>query len=347
MSIFLYKLLYLGGKINITMEARTLISFMRGIIDYAGMYPPANLNLVDAFRKYCSYLVSQDEWMVSRFVCSLNSFEEIFKKDSATLKMVEGFDFGRWISFSILLNQEPKVKDFLVSFRKDLEKVSRISEAYPGKVVADTFEFKLPTELNGKFGTHAMKKMLGEINDILTVSGLFRSRVFIEPPVDDKFKTVFRKLAESSADSNHKGSRAGFKLRTGGVTQESFPSVEQIASALDTCKENRIPFKATAGLHHPVRHMNENSGLKMHGFFNVFGAGILHYANSLSENELKSIIMDENGAAFSFTNDMFSWNDIPADKGMVEKARNEFVISFGSCSFDEPREDLNSMGYEF
>ncbi|MDD5363599.1 MAG: hypothetical protein PHN88_15865 [Ignavibacteria bacterium] len=320
---------------------------MRGIIDYAGMYPPANLNLADAFRNYCNYLVSQDEWMISRFVCSLNSFENIFKGGSAALKMVEDFDFGRWISFSILLNQEPKVKDFLISFRKDLEKVKKISEEYPGKVVADTFEFKLPAELNGKFGTHAVKKMLEEINDVLTWSGLLGARIFVEPPIDNNYNSVFRKLAEASADSNHKGSRAGLKLRTGGITQESFPSVEQIASALDACKQNKIPFKATAGLHHPVRHQNENAGLKMHGFFNVFGAGILHFANSLSENELRNIVMDENGSAFGFTNDIFSWNDITADKTMVEKARNEFVISFGSCSFDEPREDLNKMGYEF
>jgi hypothetical protein len=329
------------------MEARALISFMRGIIDYAGMYPPANLNLADAFRNYCNYLVSQDEWMMSRFICNIKSFEDIFRKDSDILKMVENFSSERWLSFSILINQEPKVKEFLTSFRKDLESVRKISEMYSGEIVADTFEFKLPSELYGKFGNHAEKKLLEDINDILNGSGLLRARVFVEPPVDDNYKSVFKKLAEASAESNHKGSRAGFKLRTGGVNQENFPSVEQIAYALDACKQNKIPFKATAGLHHPVRHMNENAGLKMHGFFNVFGAGILHYANSLSENELKSIVMDEKGASFSFTNDMFSWNDISADNGMVEKARNEFVISFGSCSFDEPREDLNNMGFEF
>src|SRR5712692_2981712 len=43
------------------------------------------------------------------------------------------------------------------------------------------------------------------------------------------------------------------KLRTGGVKPEMIPAVGDVAAFIAACAERRLAFKATAGLHHPVR----------------------------------------------------------------------------------------------
>ena len=65
------------------------------------------------------------------------------------------------------------------------------------------------------------------------------------------------------------------KIRTGGLTADAFPSTAQIIRFTRTCLAANVPFKATAGLHHPIRCFkpltyapDAPSGM-MHGFLNV------------------------------------------------------------------------------
>ncbi len=329
------------------MEANVFREFFGGIIDYAGMFPPAELTLSKAFRNYIGYLESEDKWMMSKFVCSVKSFLEIFGKNSESGKLVHNYHGSRWIDFSLLSSGGNTPKDFKNSLEKECREIKKIIEEHTEKISVDAFEVKIQPDLVGSFGNHALKKLLGETDDIINSNGLTGIRVYIEPPVGDKYKTIFSKSAEAAAESCHHGGRVGFKLRTGGVTADAFPTIEQVAYALNVCFENRIQFKATAGLHHPVRHYNRSVNTKMHGFLNVFGAGILRHANTLSLNELEDIISDETSTSFIFSDDTFYWNDIPADITKTVKARAEFVKSFGSCSFDEPRDDLKKLGLWF
>ncbi len=68
------------------------------------------------------------------------------------------------------------------------------------------------------------------------------------------------------------------KLRAGGVVEEAFPAVEQIAGFIARCAELGVPFKATAGLHHPLRCIRpltyepHSREAPMHGFLNLFTA---------------------------------------------------------------------------
>ncbi|MCE1165267.1 MAG: hypothetical protein LWX07_07685 [Bacteroidetes bacterium] len=329
------------------MEANVFREFFGGIVDYAGMFPPAGLTLTKAFRNYIAYLESEDEWMLSKFVCSVKSFLEIFEKKGEPGKYLQDYSGTRWVDFSLLSSGGANPKDFKTGFEKECAQIRKILDAHTEKISVDTLEVKIQPELVNTFGNHALKKLLGETDDILNSSGLMGIRIFIEPPVGDKFKTFFAKAAEAAAETCHQGGRVGFKLRTGGVTAADFPTVEQVAYALKVCGENKIQFKATAGLHHPVRHYNRSVNAKMHGFLNVFGAGILLHANTLSMSELEDIVTDETSTGFSFSDDTFYWNDISADAEKTLKARAEFVRSFGSCSFDEPREDLKNLGLWF
>jgi hypothetical protein len=141
------------------------------------------------------------------------------------------------------------------------------------------------------------------------------------------------------------GERIGFKLRCGGLEASAFPSSQQIADALARCLDAGIPFKATAGLHHPLPHFDAGVQARMHGFINVFLAGVLAYARSLSVRQVVSLLDDDDPKHFSFSHKTATWGKHRATTAEIAAARRDFVLSFGSCSFDEPREDLRALGW--
>ena len=323
------------------MMTKSFYSFMQGIIDYAGMFPPANLELTPAFSNYLDYINSDDEWMMDKFVCSMRSFEEITDTDSNVYKLLQDYDSKRLISFSLLLTGGMTAKEFLKSLEAELKFIKYFTDNNTN-TEANSFEVKIPIELFERHNANGLKTFLNDCSNFLDNFDMSKSIIFLEPAVNDNYEFMFEKLAHTSAEIENQG-RFGFKLRTGGITPELYPSTEQAAFALKTCKDNMVRFKATAGLHHAVRHYNDSVSTKMHGFLNIFGAGVLAFSNPLSLKEINDIVKDEKAASFIFTEDEFRWNDVPASAENITKARNEFVNSFGSCSFDEPKDDLKKL----
>jgi hypothetical protein len=123
-----------------------------------------------------------------------------------------------------------------------------------------------------------------------------------------------------------------------------FPSVEQVAFTLNAAREHNVAVKCTAGLHHPLRHYADSVQTKMHGFLNVFGGAMLSYAYDLSIDKLSEIINDEDPENFSFDDEGFHWKDLHISTEDITELRDVALTSFGSCSFDEPREDLERLG---
>jgi hypothetical protein len=56
------------------------------------------------------------------------------------------------------------------------------------------------------------------------------------------------------------------------------------------------------------------------------------------------MLEDESAASFSFSNDLFAWREWKIATDQI-KVRRQLVVSFGSCSFDEPREDLRALRF--
>jgi len=158
-------------------------------------------------------------------------------------------------------------------------------------------------------------------------------KIFWEAPADAAAKTI-----EALS-----GSGAGFKLRTGGVTKEAFPSTAQIARSLVAAVKHRVPIKFTAGLHHPVRHFHTSVETTMHGFLNVLGAGVLAAEHRWSKARTQEMLGDEDATSFVFDEETFRWRDWKISAAQVTQ-RRQLITSLGSCSFDEPRDDLRSLG---
>jgi hypothetical protein len=134
----------------------------------------------------------------------------------------------------------------------------------------------------------------------------------------------------------------GFKLRTGGVTPDAFPIPAQIAKALVSPATHQVPIKFTAGLHHPMREFREEVQTKMHGFLNMLGAAVLAAEHKWNEKQTAAMLDDEDAKSFLFDDEFFAWREWKIDIKRLED-RRRFVTSFGSCSFDEPREDLCAL----
>ena len=139
------------------------------------------------------------------------------------------------------------------------------------------------------------------------------------------------------------------KVRTGGVTAEAFPNRMQVVRFLAACAAHHVPFKATAGLHHPLRgdyrltYDRGSAHATMFGFLNLFVAAIL-LRNGLSEADAALALDDRDLHAFIFDDQGVSWHGHRLNTSTIHTARHQFATAFGSCSFIEPMDDLHSMG---
>ena len=137
------------------------------------------------------------------------------------------------------------------------------------------------------------------------------------------------------------------KIRTGGVTPESIPSLENVAQFINDCVRRKLPFKATAGLHHPIRseqpltYRPDSPRAPMHGFINLLLAAAFAWHG---ETQIEPILSETDTEAFRF-DDRARWRDRSLRIEQVESARREFVHSFGSCSFTEPIAELHGLGW--
>ena len=155
-------------------------------------------------------------------------------------------------------------------------------------------------------------------DDLHSLVGL-AGDVYVEVPLDD---TLDERLDALAAN----GLRA--KVRCGGA---EVPDAAELARFVRACRDRRLPFKATAGLHHAVRRNGE------HGFLNLFAAAM--FADSAEE------ALDEpDAAAFALSAESFAWRDRSAAAHEVARARGGQLHSIGSCSFFEPVEGLEALG---
>ena len=141
---------------------------------------------------------------------------------------------------------------------------------------------------------------------------------------------------------------AGYKLRTGGIEAAAFPGPMQVARALrdsfDAVRYSRVAMKCTAGLHHPLRRHHDSVQSKMHGFVNVLVVGVLAQARDAREDLLAEVLAEEDPVAFAFTPQGLGWRGHGASISEIPAARRS-LVSFGCCSFDEPRADLRALGW--
>ena len=166
--------------------------------------------------------------------------------------------------------------------------------------------------------------------------------------LESKHATSFRLPAYSEAPLEQI-TTVFAKIRTGGLTPDSVPSSPQVAEFLHVAGARRIPFKATAGLHHPIRaeypltYAPDSPRAVMHGFLNVFIAAVFAWQGSPAFL-LTEILEERDPRAFDFRDHELLWRGRAITTSHIKAARLEFAHSFGSCSFEEPAAGLRDLG---
>lgn len=121
------------------------------------------------------------------------------------------------------------------------------------------------------------------------------------------------------------------KFRTGGPAAEFFPSPETLAAAIAGCRDRGLRFKLTAGLHEAVRHRDPATGFDHHGFLNVLVA---------TADAAQGAATDDLAATLASTDA----DDLAARARRVLDRPRALWTGFGSCSIDEPLDDLLKLG---
>jgi Asp-tRNA(Asn)/Glu-tRNA(Gln) amidotransferase A subunit family amidase len=301
------------------MPAASLQTLLARSIDYAGMFPPCSLDLESALRNQAEYVRSPDAWMLGAFVLPVEQFD-------AARQLLSKFDPLHPLRVAALGPKTSNADDFLDAVEKADEAIRWLSSNVD-LVSISHLEMLLSQDVG-----------LASLNEVRSILGDLP--VFWEAPPDKAQQTIAL-LAEHNSDADL--ATFGYKLRTGGVTADAFPTSAQIADALVTPATHQLPIKFTAGLHHPIRQFRDEVKTKMHGFLNVLGAAVLAAEHRWDAHQTSMMLEGEKADSFSFTDEFFAWREW---KISIERLqyRRKFVASFGSCSFDEPRDDLRALG---
>ncbi len=323
----------------------SLRDLLLGLIDYAGLFPPAALDMRTAMRKYAEYREREYRWALGRFVVPVARLDE-FEKAAEGILPDGGWEGNEFWRLSALGGAD---------LSSDLNRIAEFNkkyatlDSYAGVAVIDTIEIKAgrPADIE-----KAMRLMPAKLTP------------YFEIPIDDDPNGLIKSIAETEARA---------KVRTGGVTADAFPSSFNLARFIKICAEEDVPFKATAGLHHPLRSVNkltyapDSATAMMHGFLNVFLAAAFAQSG-MDVDRLVELLEEESPEAFQFDSGgetwrnealvsaqaeaefgqiirgSVRWRDEMIVRGQLRNLRNLLAIAFGSCSFEEPIEDLKKIG---
>lgn len=285
------------------------------IVDYAGLFPPAQLTMQEAVVNYATYRGSNYAWMLGRFILPVARLEEFFECAEEFLPRGDARD-KPW-RLSVLAGE-----DVTATMRQ----IAEFGRLHPEGVVIDTLEVKANT--------------LSKVENTLNVLPKDIAAYF-EISTGEEFVDLVTAISMS-------GQRA--KIRTGGVTNEAFPASREIVRFVRTCMAANLPYKATAGLHHPLRcfkpltYAPDAPKGTMHGFLNVL-LMTAFARESFRPSLLEELMEEEFEEVFKFTESGVSWRDEHyLSNSHLRLMRERGMHSFGSCSFHEPVEDLRALG---
>ena len=299
------------------MPDTALQALLAGAVDYAGLFPPAGLPMATAVANYADYVAGPDAWALGRFVVPVARLSEL---ERAAEDLAPKAPAAPW-RLTALVGADP-----VEEFRSLGELNCRHAAAGVPALSADAVEAKAAS--------------VADVERILAAVPRW-VHAYVEVPL----ATDPRPLVEAIA---RLGGRA--KMRTGGVTPDAFPTATQVLRFLRACVETGVPFKATAGLHHPLRaeyrltYDPDGPTATMFGYLNVFLTAVLLRHASMPDRDALALLDERSPAALRFTPDAAEWRGYRVDRNAIGAARREGIVAFGSCSFTEPVGELRAVG---
>jgi hypothetical protein len=284
------------------------------IVDYAGLFPPAACRMVEAVRNYHGYRASADRWMLGSFVVAasrLAEFAAVLEAERLSLD-----DADPWRLAVVMGANIPDELGRIAEFRARWEGRGMSVAAIECKVATPGQVFTVGEQVPAHFRRH------------------------FEVPIEGPYRQLLGAMHEVGALA---------KVRTGGTTPELFPAPEQLTLFLLSAIHHRVAFKATAGLHHPIRgefpltYAPDARRHVMYGFVNVLLA-TAELARGGEGETAQAILEDDDSGHFARAQDGIRWCDRRYDTEELLAVRTGYFLGFGSCSFREPLDELHREG---
>lgn len=284
------------------------------LIDYAGLFPPAGEDMTTAVQNYADYSRGPDRAALGKFIVPFARLEEL--EDAAADLLPRTRSSQPWRISVLVADDVRHAAEAMGKFN-----TRHSASARRGLATIEVVELKAST----------IEEIANQQQDLPRT---FTS--YFEIPLTGDVPSLVRAIREVS-------SRA--KIRTGGITTEAFPSPQSIIDFMLACRAESVAFKATAGLHHPIRgeyrltYEEGSANGMMYGYLNVFVAAALLAAGE-SEDVALAALQETNRTAFEFADDHLQWRDKQISAAQLAAVRRDNAISFGSCSFREPIDEL-------
>ncbi|HUQ46684.1 MAG TPA: hypothetical protein VM053_00415 [Gemmatimonadaceae bacterium] len=283
-------------------------AFLGGIIDYAGMFPPARLGMDDAIREYARYREGSDNDLLGRFILPASRLGEF---SSAAQSFVARKDPWK-ISAIVSAGSET-----------DIDMISEFNAEQAG-VVVDAIEMPVHSASEIEWAASHFGKSFS---------------LFLEPPLVPDCTDLLEAISKAGVAA---------KIRTGGVVPGAIPSASAVLRFIENCATLALPFKATAGLHHAIRgrypltYDSDAPRGKMFGYLNVFLTAAFLRAG-LPASSLLDLLEEEDASSITFSDDGVRWRGNLADTSTLADTRKSLSVSFGSCSFTEPVDEAKQL----
>ncbi len=294
--------------------APALRAAFTGLIDYAGLFPPAQLPMDASIAEYRDARGGSFAWMLGRFIVPASRVNELLEASSDREP----------IALSVILDAGSDQRTWLQNVQGAFARIRDLRERET-RVRVEALEVALPPLQTIR---ETYDAAVGQFAAAAQQAGLRDVPSFIEIPRDNRREALLPGAMYALA--RH---RLGAKVRCGGLTADAVPPPAEIASFIALAREEGVPYKATAGLHHPIRHFNEAAGFTMHGFLNVLLAA-LRARQGWNADQLEAVIAGEDAAQLQ----------LDATPTEIDAMRRENFVAYGSCSFAEPIEDLQKLG---
>jgi hypothetical protein len=309
-----------------------LLNLLHSVVDYAGLFPPASLPMNPVVENYAKYLKSNENAMLGRLIIPASKLDEF---DTAAVHLLPtGDDISPWRISALIPPIEQNGDAFdSANLAAALKKIQTFNDSHrvgeSHSVIVDAIEVKANS---AELISQTIEALPAGLDSFLEIAWL------TDPT--ECIAAIQRQPA---------GKHIFAKIRTGGVTEELIPPCQSIARFITAAAQAGVGFKATAGLHHPVRSLQpltyetDAPQATMHGYLNVFVATMFAFEHRVDQETLYSILSNEDPQRFEFDDNGLKWESLVVSSDRISEIRTSGIISFGSCSFAEPTSELQGL----
>jgi hypothetical protein len=305
------------------------------------VYPPARLPLAAAVAEYARWHAAPEAWMLGRFVCPAAAASELASLWPAghdAPLVVAAIGTGGDTAAALLERTEEEVAV-----------LAELAGAAPRRVIVDQLELRLPAELIDAGDVGDVAATLARLRALLAPALPPSALLAVEAPAAGAPARHVAVAVAGIAAHNRACTGAGrvpvcLKVRCGGLAAAAIPSAGELAAAIAACRAQGVAIKATQGLHHPFRHHDAALGADTHGFLNLIAAAAIARAPGAGTETIAAVLEDSEPARFRFAPESLEWGPYRLAIADLAAGRRHGVLSFGSCSLAEPRDDLAALG---